>query len=334
MGTVGIIANPASGKDIRRLVAYGTVVDNQEKVNIVRRLLLGMAAAGCRHALFMPDYYGIVPKAIGGIASCHKLEMAVESIDIELTGTQADTYHAAAAMNRSGVDCIVSLGGDGTNRMVAKGCGEVPILPVSTGTNNVFPYMIEGTIVGLAAGVVACGVVSGPPAVGPTKKLIVYKNGMPVDMALIDAVIIKDHFIGSRAVWDMERVKQVIVTRGEAHNIGMSSIAGNLSPVSGQERCGLAVELGSGPIVVKAPIAPGLMESIQVSGYRYVQPDEEIEVCDFPCIIALDGEREVEVAKTDHVLIKLSMEGPKMIHAEMALREAVARGYSCTKPDR
>jgi predicted polyphosphate/ATP-dependent NAD kinase len=30
---VGIIANPASGKDIRRLVAYGSVFDNNEKVN-------------------------------------------------------------------------------------------------------------------------------------------------------------------------------------------------------------------------------------------------------------------------------------------------------------
>jgi len=32
---VGIISNPASGKDIRRLVAYGSVFDNNEKVNIV-----------------------------------------------------------------------------------------------------------------------------------------------------------------------------------------------------------------------------------------------------------------------------------------------------------
>ena len=45
MEQVGIIANPASGKDIRRLVAYGTVFDNQEKVNIVRRLILSLAAA-------------------------------------------------------------------------------------------------------------------------------------------------------------------------------------------------------------------------------------------------------------------------------------------------
>ena len=38
---VGIIANPASGKDIRRLVAHGSTFDNNEKINIVRRVLLG-----------------------------------------------------------------------------------------------------------------------------------------------------------------------------------------------------------------------------------------------------------------------------------------------------
>ena len=49
--TVGIIANPASGKDIRRLVAYGTVFDNQEKVNIVRRVLLALSGTGVGRVL-------------------------------------------------------------------------------------------------------------------------------------------------------------------------------------------------------------------------------------------------------------------------------------------
>jgi predicted polyphosphate/ATP-dependent NAD kinase len=43
-GLVGIIANPASGKDIRRLVSHATVVNNNEKVSIVRRLLLALYA--------------------------------------------------------------------------------------------------------------------------------------------------------------------------------------------------------------------------------------------------------------------------------------------------
>ena len=44
--SVGIIANPASGRDIRRLVAHGAVFNNDEKVNIVRRVLLGLEAVG------------------------------------------------------------------------------------------------------------------------------------------------------------------------------------------------------------------------------------------------------------------------------------------------
>ncbi len=59
MVTVGIIANPSSGKDIRRIVAQGWVVSNQEKIAIVRRLLRGLEAAGVAHVLFMPEPLGI-----------------------------------------------------------------------------------------------------------------------------------------------------------------------------------------------------------------------------------------------------------------------------------
>ena len=34
---VGIIPNPASGKDIRRLLAYGSVFDNPDEENIIDR---------------------------------------------------------------------------------------------------------------------------------------------------------------------------------------------------------------------------------------------------------------------------------------------------------
>jgi len=43
---------------------------------------------------------------------------------------------------------------------VAQGCGTVPLVPISTGTNNVFPTMIDGTIAGLAAGLFATGAVT------------------------------------------------------------------------------------------------------------------------------------------------------------------------------
>lgn len=48
MSSIGIIANPASGKDIRRLVSYATTIDNQEKVNIVKRIVLAAHEAFCQ----------------------------------------------------------------------------------------------------------------------------------------------------------------------------------------------------------------------------------------------------------------------------------------------
>ncbi len=44
--SVGLIANPASERDIRRLVAHASVFTSHEKINLLRRVLLGLAAAG------------------------------------------------------------------------------------------------------------------------------------------------------------------------------------------------------------------------------------------------------------------------------------------------
>ena len=71
---VGIVANPASGKDIRRLVAHGSSFDNNEKINIVRRVLLGMDAVGTERVAYMPDTYAIVERAASSITLRPRLE--------------------------------------------------------------------------------------------------------------------------------------------------------------------------------------------------------------------------------------------------------------------
>ena len=48
---VGVVANPASGRDIRRLVAGASVFDNAEKGNMVFRLMVGLGAAGLGRVL-------------------------------------------------------------------------------------------------------------------------------------------------------------------------------------------------------------------------------------------------------------------------------------------
>ena len=65
--TVGIIANPASGRDIRRLVAHGSVFDNAEKVNIVRRILLALNKLDIDKVYIMPDSFGIGHEALNGL---------------------------------------------------------------------------------------------------------------------------------------------------------------------------------------------------------------------------------------------------------------------------
>lgn len=327
MTTVGIIANPASGKDIRRLVAHGTVFDNLEKVNIVRRILLGLAAAGVEKVVYMPDYYGIVPRALDGLGRRDRPSIDLVPADIPLTCTQQDSAAAAAAMRAGGAGCIVTLGGDGTNRMVAKGCGDTPLLPLSTGTNNVFPAMLEGTIAGLAAGVVARGLAGGETVVRRTKKLLVAKDGAPADIALVDAVVLDGSFIGSRAIWDIDPIRQIVLTRCEPHAIGISAIGGQLAPVGPYDDRGLAIELGdAAAAAVLAPIAPGVVAPVRYRSYRILAIGEHVPVAHTPCVIALDGEREIEIRAGETAAISLTFDGPLVVEVRAALAVAAAAG--------
>lgn len=318
MATVGIIANPASGKDIRRLVAHGSVFDNQEKVNITRRVLLGLEAAGVSTAVFMPDYFGIGHRAVDGL----HLSLGISHLEMPLRASQEDSTEAAALMREMGVGCIVTLGGDGTNRAVAKGSGDVPLMPISTGTNNVFPAMIEGTLAGLAAGVVALGLVPLETVTGRAMRLEVWRDHRMVDLALVDVVVYDDLFVASRAIWDLSKVREIILAHAGPANIGLSSIGGNLycAQLNGQH--GVYIRTGEGPLEVTAPIAPGLIRHLRITGYRLLAIGEEVEVTHKPSLLALDGEREVEVGRQGRVTVRLSDQGPRVVDLRRVLQEA------------
>jgi hypothetical protein len=115
------MSNPASGKDLRRLVAHGSTFNNQEKVNIVRRILLGLDALGVGSVLTMPDAFGICRQAQERITPA----IPVQELDLPVEYTAADTTAAATRMQELGVDCIVCLGGDGTIRAVAAADGRL-----------------------------------------------------------------------------------------------------------------------------------------------------------------------------------------------------------------
>lgn len=324
MTKVGIIANPASGKDIRRLIAHGSVFDNQEKVSIVRRVMLGLEAAGVDEVVFMPDYYGIGDKALHGLQS----KLKTSNIQMRIQANQDDSTEAARLMREEGVRAVVTLGGDGTNRAVAKGLGDVPLLPISTGTNNVFPQMIEGTVAGLAAGYVALGALPLAETTTRQNRLEIWKNGEMIDLALIDVVVSIENFIASRAIWDMTRVREVILTRASPSNIGLSSIGGGLYCKEYDRQHGVYLRLndGQGQVELTAPIAPGLVETMHISSFQLLDICDEVQVHNVPSILALDGEREVTIRSGEQVAVRLTDQGPVLIDLHRTMKGAAQAG--------
>lgn len=323
MSVVGIIANPSAGRDIRRLVAHASVFDNNEKVNIVRRVLLGLDATGIEQVLIMPDAFGIGRKALDNL----RLRLEVRFVEMAPRFDESDSTEAAALMVAAGARMLVTLGGDGTNRAVAKSCGAVPLTPLSTGTNNAFPVMVEGTLAGLAAGLVALEIT--PPAVAthPCKRIELLRNGALEEIALVDAVVYQERFMGARAVWNAEEIREVVLARADPFNIGLSAIGGYLEPAALAADEGLLVEVGDGPVEVLAPIAPGVIRPIKVKNHRRLRLGETVTVDRTPAVIALDGERKLTLQPGQPVGIRISLDGPTVVDIPRALQHAAQIGW-------
>ncbi len=323
MSIVGIIANPASGKDIRRLVAHGSSFDNNEKINIVRRVLLALDALGVAAVHYLPDGYGIVPRA----AKTLKLGLDLQPLAMTVMGEAADSREAARLLAALGAGCIVTLGGDGTNRVVAQGCGAVPLVPISTGTNNVFPTMIEGTLAGLAAGLVALGLVAPAGVVRRVPRLDVWLGGEARDMALIDVVASRQGWIGARAIWEPTHLSEVVLSRIAPAEIGICGLGGLLFPAATGSAQGVHIVVGGNERRVLAPLAPGLLRSVPIAEAQLLAPGARVALRDAPCVVALDGEREIELFRPGHGLeVVFNPDGPFVVDIPAAIRAGAEAG--------
>ena len=313
MSTVGIIANPAAGKDIRRLVAQGRVVSNQEKSNTLRRVFAGLVSMGVERVLVMPDLSGLSRAAVAENSD----RMAIEYLGMRPADSQSDSTSAAKAIADAGARCIVTLGGDGTNRVVARGCGDTPIAPISTGTNNVFPQMVEGTLAGIAAGAIASGAVPTDLATRRSKRLDVIIDGDLADIALVDAAVTTQAFVGARAVWDAASLVEMFLTRAEPASIGLSSIGSRLRAIGIDDPEGLYLrlrgDLSPSATTVRAPVGPGMILDIEIAEWQSLSPGHKRRVGQERGTIALDGEREVELLPGRIVEIGLNPKGPRVV---------------------
>ena len=328
MNLVGIIANPASGKDIRRVVSHATTVNNHQKVNIVRRLLLSLYASGVSRAEIMPDLFGIGQRALNGLVTQPGIQAGTSLIEMPFEGTEDDSLRAAQYLRDAGAGCIVVLGGDGTCRIVAKACGDVPLLPISTGTNNVVPYFIEGTVAGLAAAYVALR----PDLPRDRfcyrhKKLLIQVNGEETDQALVDIALLKTQFTGSKAVWDANLLHQVFVSRAQPFHIGLSSVVGVVRPIGPNYPGGATVSVSANGRQIMSPIAPGTFVPVSIGDIIDMQPGISYPVHDTrPAVLSMDGEREIVLRDDERASVTLELDGPWIVEVETALRMAVEAG--------
>ncbi len=230
---------------------------------------------------------------------------------------------------------IVCLGGDGTARVVAAACGDVPVLPLSTGTNNAFPQLREATVAGLAAALLATGAVDVDSGTRRAATLLVTvptggSGGDRVENALVDVAVARTSDVGARALWDPQVLTELYVAFAEPDGIGLSSVPGLICPSPRHEPDGVALQLcppDEAPLVVRAPIAPGLVRSVGVRSWRRLAMGERVEVTTPSGVIAVDGERELAFnAGRAPPVVELSPNGPRVVDIAAVMAAAAAEG--------
>jgi predicted polyphosphate/ATP-dependent NAD kinase len=266
---------------------------------------------------YLPDRHDLLRLSAEGVPGVELIAALQQPTD-----TPEDTLRATRAMVDAGVRVLVTHGGDGTNRLVAMRAGDVPLLPIAAGTNNVFPYAVEATAAGFAAGVMALASV-------PLTCLMRHKRiRVQIDdregFAVVDAAVLRDETVASRAVWDPERVIACMLTRAAPGAVGLSGLAGALLTVQPTEPVGAYVEMGPGTRIVVL-ITPGRTATAEIRSVRTVSVGECVEVGPLSGTVALDGERELSV-RDQVVRLTLEANGPWVVDVTAVLAWAQRNG--------
>ena len=325
MTKVGICVNPMSGRDVRRLAGRASNMTHEMKRDMVARIAVGADAVGVSELYIAKEPFSISNRALEHIA----LKAQVHTIEFPITHSALDTEHIIQAFVDAGCTSIVSIGGDGTNRAIVRKCREITLIPLSTGTNNVFPKMLEPTSAGMVAAIVAklSEVSRGQQqidALCKRCKVIEIRVGDASDVALIDAVVLRDDHVGNLLPFDPERLDRMLLTRAEPDAMGMSPIGGYIETVEASDNCGLLVEMGgSEPFTV--PVSPGLFGSVSVKRVCKIEFGQEL-VFGGPGVLAMDGDRDFKISPEQPAHLKISRAGPKIPDITRCMQHAVEIG--------
>lgn len=337
MVKVGIIANPISARDIRRVISHAGNLPINDRANIVLRMMAGLAASGVDEVVVMPENGGIrfqLERSIQReLRLGHMNYPRLRYLEMPVTATPADSARAARMMADEAVAAIVVLGGDGTSRVVVGACGAVPVAGVSTGTNNAFPELREPTITGMAVGLAATGQVPAAQALRQNKWLEVMLNDRR-EIALVDVAVVEDRFVGARAIWKTTGFRDLFVTFGLPQAIGMSSIAGLCDPVDRDTPEGRHIRLSpDAPRHLLAPIAPGLIDRVGIAGTARMLAGSLHQPSIPAGSLAFDGERELTFSDKDRVVVRLVPDAFRTVDVPACMAHAARHGLFIRNPD-
>ena len=315
---IGIIVNPFSGRDVRRVAARASTSDHQEKQQQVTRLALGALSQGVNKIYLAHDPFRINEKAVENLPERDKMEV----LRFNLTHSAEDTTTMAQKMWERGCKLFIVLGGDGTSRVLARAFPNAVILPLSTGTNNVLPYRVEASVAGMAAGLVATGKV--PRDTCLRCKQIHIKKENKTDIALIDAVLLKDDFMGSMLPFKAENLSTVLLTRAEPASIGISPIGGFFEPTGHHDDHGVLVQCDPRATrQINVPISPGLHSYVGVDSVKRIALRDSVKF-QGPGVLAFDGDRTIKLSTNDVATATVIRDGPFVVEAEKVMAIAAS----------
>ena len=302
---------------------------HEAKRDIVARIAAGADAMGVTDIFVSKEPFRIASLALQHVG----LRARVHVLELPIHNSAADTEQSVRAFLEAGCNTLVSVGGDGTNRAIVRAlhgagrCADVHLIPLSTGTNNVFPTLVEPTVAGMVAGLQAAGKLQQPALRQRCKVLHVrHANTGSADLGLIDAVALRDDFVGNLLPFAAEKIDRILLTRAEPSAVGMSPIGGLLDVVDAASDAALLVEMGSGGGARQflAPLAPGSFQPVSVCSTTRIALDTAV-IFPGPGVLALDGDRELTLP-FGGASVTARRDGPWVLDVEAAMRWVVGQG--------
>ena len=320
---LAICVNPMAGRDVRRLAARASTMTFEAKRDAVARIAAGADAVGVTDIYVADEPFRIASVALEWIP----LRARVHLLKTPIRHDASDTEAAVAAFLDNGATAFVSLGGDGTNRAIARAASDIDLVPLSTGTNNVFPVLAEPTVAGMAAGLAARGALD--DRLKPRCKVlhVAFQDGV-ADIALVDAAYLAEDFTGNMRPFDAGKLRQIMLTRAEPDAIGMSPVGGHLTVVGADDDHGLLLRMGPGQRV-RAPVSPGLFREVAVANADILPFDTPV-LFRGNGVLALDGDRDHKLKPDRSAHITLRRDGPRVIDVPAAMRFAARTGLLAT----